>query len=180
MNKTATLFAYMNLESKKSKPHPQPQQPYELTQGNTASIKTSGIAVNKNVVISLPGCTTITLFESFTSAAAQAAWNANQGSNPWLAPNPPTNPHASGLMVVANALGDVEEMLTYPKGVVFDLQNNASNQYSEYIMRCHLPNYQQPQIFMQVLSPDTSVKIPANVFGGLVTNNAAPSMQPAA
>ncbi|HSX20421.1 MAG TPA: hypothetical protein VLG38_04790 [Gammaproteobacteria bacterium] len=149
-------------------PPPTPNtDPYTLKQGHSAYINTSGITKNGSVVIDFPGCSTVTLYHDFNSNAAQKVWNANQGSNPLFAPNPPVHPNTSSLMVVANSDGQVETMTPFPMNTQFKITNVAIAEGSEYFISCIEQGAKYPDTYLDLKSPDTSVIIPGNVYGGV-------------
>jgi hypothetical protein len=106
----------------------------------------------------------LTLFQAFNSPAAQQVWNANQQPN---APTP-TNPNDSGLLVAADAAGYVELLSPYTKNQLFVLSNSAIDGGSRYLLTAKEPGYVNPQVFMSLNSPDISVQIPGNIYGGKV------------
>lgn len=150
----------------KPKPNHNPSGSTTLTQGECGFIDTQYLPSNGQLVIDFPGCTKVTIYQAFESNAAQAVWNANQGSNPLFAPTPPTNPKRSSLMVITNALGQVEVMSPFPMGLQLALSNNPITGGSEYYLSGKLPGYTNQAIFMNLKSPDVSVQIPNSVYGG--------------
>lgn len=173
--------AAMKTKPKHKKHHPKPptqtnppappknQKDFTLTQGNCGYINTTGITKGGKVVIDFPGCTTVTLFEAFTSPAAQAVWKPYADSTNPLFVNYPQQPNAVGLMIIANAIGQIEDARPYTKGIQFRLSNNPIAAGSQYYLSCVQPGFAHQMQYMNLKSPDISVVIPGYVFGGVAT-----------
>ncbi len=159
-------------EARKPKPlSPQPpqQQDFELRSDMSAFIKTISIPKNGKAKISIPGCTTVILYQSFNSAEAQSIWNAFQNSNPLYARSLPKNPQGRGLMVILDPKERVERVISYPKGTKFVMNNHTHPVGAEYTITNDIIIKGQvfTQTYMEVLSPIPYAIIPGVVYGGL-------------
>lgn len=151
-------------------PPPVNQKDFTLTQGKCGYINTTGIPKGGKVVIDFPGCTTVTIFEAFTSPAAQAVWKPYADSTNPLLVNYPQQPNAVGLMVIANAIGQIEDALPFTKGIQLRLSNNPIAEGSQYYISSLQPGFKNQMQYMNLKSPDITVVIPGNVFGGVGTD----------
>lgn len=174
------LSHYQNVQDKKRphkpkppkhpKPPVTPKPDFKLTLDHCAFINTKAIPLNDKVLVNIPGCTTITLHESYLSPEAQTVWKANQGDNPFFAPTPPTNPKACGLMVIRDPLDRVEAMIPYLKQSQFKMIDKTHAVGAEFFITCDTKVGSKiiPLGYMNVRSPTTYAIIPGIVFGGEV------------
>ncbi len=157
--------AVVKHKRKKKPSKPTPTKPivtgaFTLTQGNRALINTSSIPKNGSIVLNLPGCTRVTLYQAFDSPEAQAVWKANLGLSGVTAKTP-LDAKVAGLMVTANAFGKVASMMYFTVGAQFEISNSAITSGSTYTIACKSPGYR-----VIITSPLTSIDIPNLVFGG--------------
>lgn len=145
---------------------PKGQPPFTLMQNACAFIDTAGIEPNGKAIIDFPGCTTVTIYQAFNSPEARAVWDPILNANPFFA-NAPQNPAKSSLLVFTNVAGQVEVMEPFNMGTQFSLSNSILPEGgSQYYLSTPEPGVPFPLLFMNLKSPDTTVVIPGNLYGG--------------
>lgn len=161
-------------------PPPANQKDFTLTQGNCGYINTTGISKGGKIVIDFPGCTTVTIFQAFNSPAAQAVWKPYADSTNPLFVNYPQQPNLVGLIVITNVAGQIEVADPYTIGAQLMLSNNAIDGGSQYYLSSIQPGFKYQSQYMNLKSPDISVVIPGNVYGGVGKNCITNQLQEAA
>lgn len=159
-NSNALIFRDASNAQKHNKKHP-----FTLEQNACALIDTAGIAPKGKAVIEIPGSMTITIYQAFMSPEAMDVWLPTLKEKDYF-PHA-MNPAKTSLIVFTNAAGEVEDMKAFRMGTKFSLSNSINPEGgSQYFLATHVMANQFPLLYMNIISPVTTVSIPHNLYAG--------------
>lgn len=161
IHKTDALIFSETTKSHKHKKH----HPFTLKQNACALIDTAGIPPNGKASIEIAGSMTIVIYQAFMSPQAMDVWMPTLKDKNYF-PDA-MNPAKMSLIVFTNASGQVEDMKAFRMGTRFSLSNSINPEGgSEYFLATHVQGMSFPLLYMNIISPTTTVVIPSNLYAG--------------